>query len=392
MLLRTKGIAKNIDEPIVTRVTRMSHKANEPNYVLIAENGHEKSDTFLLTSKKEVDKSFKGIFSVSTFDHLQEDDIVLMGEDGNLRTLYRINSFHNSLLATERCNSNCLMCSQPPMDRDDIPYIHNAHKKLIPLIPKNCPELGITGGEPTILGDRFFELLEIIKQELPDTEVHILTNGRSFSQNALAEKLGYMNYSRVMLGIPVYSDYYQVHDHVVQAKHAFYQTIMGIHNLKRYNVRVEIRVVLHKIVIPRLVKLAHYIYKNLSFVDHVAFMGLEMMGYTKANINKLWIDPTDYMDELGEAVTFLASKRMHVSIYNTPLCLLPVDLWSWSRKSISDWKNIYFDECTRCAVLEKCGGLFASATFKHSEKIKAFADDPTLTEDKNQQPTAAKIT
>lgn len=65
-------------------------------------------------------------------------------------------------------------------------------------------------------------------------------------------------------------------------------------------------------------------------------MGLEYQGYTPHNINKLWIDPVEYMDDLGEAVYFLSNKGMNVSIYNSQLCLLPEELWKFNKKSISD--------------------------------------------------------
>ena len=35
------------------------------------------------------------------------------------------------------------------------------------------------------------------------------------------------NPSCVVFAVPLYSDYYQQHDHIVQAKDAFYQTIHG---------------------------------------------------------------------------------------------------------------------------------------------------------------------
>lgn len=375
MKLRTKGKAINIRGTIVTKVTRYPIKAFEYNYALLSQDKIPlESDILYLSTINTIADDFKGIcvYRIQSLDHLMEGDIVAIGENGNIRTVYRVNSNHNSLLVTERCNSNCLMCSQPPKDRDDVEYLHNIHKQLIPLIPKDCVELGITGGEPTVLGQNLFELLDLIKSELPTTEIHMLTNGRSFAINALAEKLGNINNPRLMLGIPVYSDYYQIHDYVVQAKNAFYQTMMGIYNLKRYGIRVEIRVVLHKITIPRLVKLAKYIYKNLAFVDHVAFMGLEITGFTLANLEDLWIEPKDYIPELQEAVEYLGNRGMHVSIYNTPLCILPKEVWQYARKSISDWKNIYFDECSKCAMLDKCGGLFASATKRHSKYIKAF--------------------
>src|SRR5690606_22749896 len=210
------------------------------------------------------------------------------------------------------------------------------------------------------------------KTELPETDLHCLTNGRAFAWKSLADKLGKLQLDRLMLGIPLYSDYYKEHDYIVQAKDAFHQTVQGLYHLAAKNQRIEIRIVLQKQSIPRLVKLAKFIYKNLPFVEHVAFMGLEHQGYTPYNIDKLWIDPVYYMEELGEAVEFLSHKQLNVSIYNSQLCLVPEKLWTYSRKSISDWKNIYLNECKDCSVLDECGGLFASAEEKHSEFLKAI--------------------
>jgi His-Xaa-Ser system radical SAM maturase HxsC len=378
MKLRTKGKPINIENHLVGRVSRNIENLDEKTF-FICDNDIISFPTsnFLGILSTQNNYNLIGnenvVFNIPSLDHLNEGDLISVGNDGNINTLYRINSNHNTLLATERCNSNCLMCSQPPRDKNDIPLLNQIHKQLIPLIPKDCRELGISGGEPTLMGDLFFSMLEQIKHELPNTDVHILTNGRSFAWNHMAEKINEINNPRLMFGIPVYSDYYQTHDYIVQAENAFYQTILGIHNLARYNQRIEIRIVLHKQSIPRLVKLAHYIYKNLPFVEHVAFMGLEYIGYTPFNIDKLWIDPYDYQNELSESVLFLAEKGMHVSIYNTPLCVLPESVWEFARKSISDWKNDYLPECNQCSKLNDCGGLFTWNLKKHSEHIKPFS-------------------
>jgi His-Xaa-Ser system radical SAM maturase HxsC len=176
-----------------------------------------------------------------------------------------------------------------------------------------------------------------------------------------------------MLGIPLYADYYQVHDHVVQVKGAFNQTVRGLYNLARHGQRIEIRVVLHQLTVPRLTRLAQYIFKNLPFVEHIAFMGLENTGYTPFHLDQLWIDPVHYQEPLEEAVLHLAHLGMSVSIYNTQLCVLPGSLWPFVRKSISDWKNIYLEECQGCTKVEACGGLFASSATKgRSAYLKAF--------------------
>ncbi len=376
MILRTKGISINVDNHLIGKVTRDESK-NENGYFLITDRitsellNNSNFSALLSTTKTILNPGSQSIiYNVNDFNHLDENDIVSINFDGKINTLYRVNSNQNTLLATERCNSNCLMCSQPPKDKEDVPKLFEINSKLVSLIPKDCIELGISGGEPTLMGDKFFELLLQIKNLLPDTEVHVLTNGRSFAWNSFAEKLGEIDNHRIMLGIPIYSDYYQVHDHIVQAENAFNQTILGIHNLARYNQRIEIRVVLHKLSIPRLTRLARYIYKNLPFVEHVAFMGLEYIGYTPHNIKELWIDPYDYQKELEEAVEYLAGQGVHVSIYNTPLCLLPENIRIFARKSISDWKNDYLPECQSCGKIAECGGFFTWNLKMKSQFIK----------------------
>ena len=102
-------------------------------------------------------------------------------------------------------------------------------------------------------------------------------------------------------------------------------------------------------------------------------MGLEITGFAKPNLGKLWIDPYDYRYKLQAAVEYLSIRGMNVSVYNHPLCLLPRALWSFARQSISDWKNTFFDECQSCAVREECGGFFKSAVHRRSEHLRAFA-------------------
>lgn len=374
MILKTKGSPYDITAPIIGRITRIPENTEYEIFIseAIFTKKWYKFKAVLSTLKMISSLEIPVVHSIKNLDHLEEGDIVIINTDGVVNTIYRKNSNHNFLLFTERCNSNCLMCSQPPKDRDDTEYFFNQYTQAIPLIPKDCSEIGITGGEPTLLGTRFLKLLIQLKEELPDTEVHCLTNGRSFAWENSAKKVGEIDHEKLMLAIPLYADVYHIHDYIVQAKDAFNQTIQGIYNLAKYGQRIEIRIVLHRQTIPRLTKLAKFIYKNLPFVEHIAFMGLEHEGYTSFNIDKLWIDPVDYQQELTDAVTYLSDLGMNVSIYNAQLCTLPEHLWRYSRKSISDWKNIYFYECNNCDVLDQCGGMFASGVKTHSSYIKAI--------------------
>ncbi|MFA4887835.1 MAG: His-Xaa-Ser system radical SAM maturase HxsC, partial [Candidatus Nanoarchaeia archaeon] len=82
-----------------------------------------------------------------------------------------------------------------------------------------------------------------------------------------------------------------------------------------------------------------------------------------------WVEPLNYMDALEEAVKTLHRAAVPVSIYNHQLCLLPEKLWPFSRKSISSWKNIYFEFCNECSAKNMCGGLFFSSQNKHSNHL-----------------------
>src|ERR1044072_2882814 len=101
-------------------------------------------------------------------------------------------------------------------------------------------ELGITGGLPTLFKEAFLLLIERCKQRLPETALHVLTNGRMFSYREFARKLGEIAHPDIMLGIPLYSDVDCEHDYIVQAKDAFEETVLGLYNLSRYDVPVEI--------------------------------------------------------------------------------------------------------------------------------------------------------
>lgn len=306
------------------------------------------------------------------FSYFGNDDVVSLSDDGRIRSIYRADSNHNSILLTEQCNNYCLMCSQPPKRIDDSWLLKEAFE-AIRLIPRETKVLGFTGGEPTVYGQGFINLIQHTMNWLPHTSLHVLSNGRSFADEKFAYEYSKVQHPDLMIGIPVYSADPTIHDYVVQAEGAFDETIRGILNLKRFGQKVEIRVVLHKQTYKGLPELASFIARNLLFVDQVALMGLEHTGFTRANIDALWIDPIDYKDELSEAVRILNSYRINTAVYNHPLCLVNPDVYPAYVKSISDWKNEFATECEPCLKKAECGGFFSSGLQNgYSHSIKAF--------------------
>lgn len=272
---------------------------------------------------------------------------------------YRRGDAGNVLFATEQCNSYCLMCSQPPRKvQDDWRVKHLMD--LIDLIDVGEPSLAISGGEPTLMGDGLVQITRKCAQVLPNTHIHILSNGRLRDPTLHAKFAGI--HPNLSWGIPLYGDHYALHDYIVQSEGAFAQTLRGLYALEDAKQRVEIRVVLVRPTFDRLAQLARFIWRNLPFVEHVALMGIEPIGFAKAHHQELWADPIDYADTLAEAVDTLSVGGIPVSLYNLPLCTIDRSLWPYAAQSISPWKNDYLPECSGCSVRNRCGGFFSWVT------------------------------
>lgn len=350
-----------------------------------------RSEILLLEHAGELPAGFRGyllradadasglgdVFSIgSEFPFLGQGDIVRVDpQRGALTVLYRRTSAFNSMLVTERCDNFCVMCSQPPKQREDS-WLVDELMTIIPMMSPETPEVGLTGGEPGLLGPRLVELVDRFQRFLPKTALHILSNGRAFADESFARSLAGVGHRDLMLGIPLYGDLPESHDYIVQARGAFDQTIRGILNLKRHGVRVELRFVIQRDTFERLPAFARFVVRNLLFVDHVALMGLELMGFARSNVDSVWIDPLDYNLELSQAVEILDRARMNVSIYNHQLCVLDPALHRFARASISDWKNVYLDDCTLCAWRSDCGGFFASSVVRPSRGIAPVRQKP----------------
>ncbi len=81
-----------------------------------------------------------------------------------------------------------------------------------------------------------------IRTTLPDTEIHILTNGRAFADKQFTRRLGEIGPQKILLGIPLHSDNQIDHDLIAGAKGAFTETLWGLYNLACWSFDIELRV------------------------------------------------------------------------------------------------------------------------------------------------------
>lgn len=367
-----KGIAENIEAPILGLVTRNPLSLSRGSSVLVAEETSLLSRGFAGLITKECSKK-KSLFpqirvSDEVLDKLDEGDCVRVGKDGIITVVWEKKAPTNSLLLTEMCDCRCLMCPQPPKGHDRT--LTEISKHILNLVKIETNQiLCLTGGEPTLLKEDLFDILGVINKRHPKSTVMMLTNGKSFANFEFTKRFVSLRPKIFLTCVSMHSDVDEVHDRIVGVKDSFYKTAMGLQNLARFREKIELRVVVSRINAHCLESIATFIQRNFPFIYHCTFMGMEITGLASDNYETVWIDPHEYRDELSRAIRVLSRAGMNVSIYNIPLCLVNPKSWSFARKSISGWKNDYLPICEGCSVKSRCCGIFTTSGSHQSAYI-----------------------
>jgi His-Xaa-Ser system radical SAM maturase HxsC len=305
-------------------------------------------------------------FSDGSSFELKKGDIVLFNPSGMSTVVYESISRSNSFFLTERCNCKCIMCAQPPKASPDSCDLASAITELLDNHP-DC--IGITGGEPTLAWEGLLNLINNCREKFPNMQIQLLSNARLLKEFNRTKSLAEAGGDNLTVCVPIYCEISHIHDMIVSAKGAYWETVQGIYNLERLNIPVEIRTVVIKQNYRRLPQWSEFIYRFFPFAMHVAIMGLEPIGLALKNLDEIWIDPIDYVEYLEKSIRILKRGDIAISIYNHQLCTLPSHLWGFAKKSISEWKNIYFEKCDHCVVKSDCAGFFQSSKNKMSRGI-----------------------
>lgn len=315
--------------------------------------------------------SSPGVYSIALDDLslFHDGDIVLIHPDGRINFLWESQQLNNAFFLTGACNCDCLMCPQPPQAHS--PEHLAISQAVFGLVdPGYSGEVCFTGGEPTLLGDKFISFLGQCAQALPSASIVVLTNGKRFADYGFASQMASLGLHQLMLCVSLHADVDELHDTIAGREGSFVLTQRGLHNLAKLRQRIEIRCVVNRLNADRLPEIAWHVYRNYPFADHVTFMALEMIGHAAENRDRVWIDPADYMDDLEEAVRCLHRGGLYVSVYNHPLCLVTPWTRSFARQSISAWKNSYLPCCDGCTFAASCCGVFTTSGDQLSSCIR----------------------
>lgn len=309
-----------------------------------------------LVAEIDVSPDQLGMEQVADSGHLQPSDVVSIA-DASAQVLFRATDRHHTVFLTDRCGNYCLMCSQPPREVDDSWLIDEACE-LACLIPKGPRVFGFTGGEPLELGIQLGKVLSAFNEFHPDAELEVLTNGRRLADADLAQSILSNLKKEVSWMVPLYGHADFLHDYVVQRAGAFDETLQGILNLQTYGQRIQLRTVLINPVLDELEEYCRFVALNLPFVESVAFMGCEPVGFALANREICDVDIRACQPGLERAIRVVERVGIKPVIMNVPLCMLPERLWPYAADSISDWKQTFKEVCAECEIKERCCGFF----------------------------------
>ena len=290
---------------------------------------------------------------------LHTNDIVTIDEHGLMYLLFDATENDATIFVTGHCNSNCIMCpssDRERMESDGLPAAWM--KEYIRLLPQKIGHLVVTGGEPTLQPDRFFQIMHALADKFPETETLLLTNGRSFASQYMVDRLLAHCPPYLQVAIPLHAASADLHDRITRVAGSFAQTVAGIQHLLAENVAVEIRVVVSRLNYLSLEQIAAYIACNFPGTAVVHFIGLETRGNCAKNFGQLYLDPHAPVEHILPAIEILTKAGIDAAMYNFPLCAVPRGYWTVCEKSISPEKVRFMPACDSCSAKSLCGGFF----------------------------------
>ena len=269
-----------------------------------------------------------------------------------------------SIMITEACNSNCIMCPMCEQSRRKAESISEEQiDEVIDLLTPEIRHIDITGGEPFLEWKKMEKLLKEINIRCPKTPVLILTNGRALCIPDIQKSLSFLITEQYRFAIPIHSYTKQRHDSICRAPGSYEQTMAGLYYLSTTCAQIEIRIVLHKINMYDITKTAQMLIEANIPIHTVNFIGMEMHGCAEVNRSILWVDYQKLFFSAIEGIILFIKREIDVGIYGFPLCQMPKWAWPLGKKAISAWKVAYDPDCINCTEQESCGGMFES-TYK----------------------------
>lgn len=301
-------------------------------------------------------------------------DVLEIWENGEIQWQYKDTWSDNTFFLTGKCNSNCIMCPVPEFVRKNVENTNI--RDLIETarhMPTSIRHITVTGGEPFMVGEEIFILLDFLRNKFNETEFLILTNGRIFALDKYVQLACRSMPVNTVFGIPIHGASPTIHDAITRSKGSYDQTITGIKKLLAVGIPIELRFVVTKINIGEFSGIADLIIREIPQIHHICVMAPEMTGNAYINRNDVWISYSSAFEEISSSVAYLINNGIDVKIYNFPLCTIGKEFRMLCARSISAEKIRYADCCVICKYKDSCGGVFAGTLNLEKDDLRPIS-------------------
>lgn len=214
-----------------------------------------------------------------------------------------------------KCNNNCVHCVVA-----DKRQAGSLSLLRIIMIINSIPqgeEIQITGGEPSIYGNFFIEILKACKAR--NLKVVLQTNATGFADKAFAQKCAPFIFHA---HVAIHSSNPEIHNRIVQDTTGtmWQKTIDGYRNLKKFGVPcMTTQTVVTKLNMPTIYKTFSWIQTELDPGVHMSLTYPHLMGNAYDNRNEICFRYSEFKNEIQQVLKDFRSVMFTESI---PFCYL----------------------------------------------------------------------
>lgn len=263
-----------------------------------------------------------------------------------------------SVSVVRECNNNCISC---PVSRGG--YTRNPSleeiKNEIDKVLCFSDYIELNGGEPTLRKD-IFEILTYIEKR-GAKEIGFLTNAQMFYYEKYTQQISKIKNIKIITTI--YGHNPKIHDAVTRTPNSFRYKIVGIKNLIKFNVKLELRILLHKMNYKHFEEIINFLIKAFNKDDFVRVVIMNpkltenAAKYKKTVAEKV----TEISKILEKPLKKLINAGYMVALYHFPHCILPKTLQGFSLGFTSFYPEaIFVDQCKDCSKRQACSKIWAS--------------------------------
>ncbi|MGC8928067.1 MAG: radical SAM protein [Myxococcota bacterium] len=209
------------------------------------------------------------------------------------------------LRTTRRCNNHCIFCHDSEIQNGEIISTKDLKAEIDKARNDGYTRLILSGGEPTIHP----EIIQLIRyaKSIGFEWIQIISNGRMFAYPSFTSDAARAGLNEVTVSF--HSHIQEVADRLTDIKGSYKQTILGIQNLKKYNLVISIDIVLNRLNINKLTETIEFFYKNFGIAEF-DLLHLTPFGRALENYERLIVPFEEEYEALKKAIHFAQKNNI----------------------------------------------------------------------------------